>query len=137
MRGKYDGDMTDAPSADGSIKVHWRRGITDKDQVMRTARVWFRSSNKLWHSLGVAAVDWGLLAWLEWYAIPIVYPDRGGPVPYINFAVQAIALLLGCAFWAAIVLLLPTNWKRSIRVAYVVVPASYVVFQGLRLAAWI
>lgn len=82
--------------------------------------------------VGVFAVIWAVVAWVEWFLIPILYPASGGPVPHLAFAPQVILLLLGCV---AVVLIIPA-WAIGTRcwwmLIYAVPAAAYVVFQVWR-----
>lgn len=86
----------------------------------------------VFHLVGTFALLWGIVAWLEWFLIPIVNPATGGPVPHLAFAPQAILLFLGCV---AIILIMPV-WEFGTRcwwmLVYAVPAAAYVVFQVCR-----
>lgn len=80
------------------------------------------------HFVGGFAVVWGIVSWAEWFAIPLLFPQRAGPVPYLDFALLSLGLLFGC-LWLTLQLLffpLPLTWRS--RLIYAAFPFSYVVF---------
>ena len=80
------------------------------------------------HFVGGFAVVWGIVSWAEWFAIPLLFPQRAGPVPYLDFALLSLGLLFGC-LWLTLQLLffpLPLSWRS--RLIYAAFPFSYAVF---------
>ena len=81
------------------------------------------------HVLGVFSLIWSLIAWSEWFLIPLLYPDDGSPVPHLAFAPQAILLFLGCV---GVLILIPPvaiAVRRSWMLLYAVPAAAFVAFQ--------
>lgn len=76
------------------------------------------------HVVGAIATLWGVGAWVEWLAIPMLHPDRGGPVPYMDFAFEALVLTLWCFANALATLLWPWTLAWYWRVVYALAPAS-------------
>jgi hypothetical protein len=85
------------------------------------------------HAMGAIATFWGVAAWAEWFVVPMLYPGRSGPAPYLDFALGTVVLFLGCFINATAVLLWPWRLAWYWRVAYALVPASYVGFQFARM----
>ena len=84
------------------------------------------------HVLGVFSLIWSLIAWSEWFLIPLLYPDDGSPVPHLAFAPQAILLFLGCV---GVLILIPPvaiAVRRSWMLLYAVPAAAFVAFQVWR-----
>ena len=78
------------------------------------------------------ALTWGVIAWAEWFVIPIFVPNNGSPVPHLAFVPQAILLILGCV---AITLMLPV-WSIVTRCwwlpPFAIPAATYLVYQVSR-----
>jgi hypothetical protein len=74
------------------------------------------------------------LAWIEWYGVPLLVPNRGGPMPYIQFAPQLLGLWLGCGLFVFRLLVfrfpVPLRWRH--RLLYAAAPASYFTFHIVR-----
>lgn len=85
------------------------------------------------HALGVIVASWGLIAWIEWFAVPLMVPDRGGPLPYIEYAGQSLLLALGCLVGLLVVWLAPVRITAIARVGYAMLPATYLLYQLLYL----
>jgi hypothetical protein len=80
------------------------------------------------HIAGVFALIWAIVAWVEWFLIPIIYPANGGPVPHLAFAPQAILLLLGCVTIALTLPALAFRTRQWRVVLYAVPAAAYLAF---------
>ena len=88
-----------------------------------------RSLRTVSHVLGVLSLIWALIAWAEWFLIPLLYPHDGSPVPYLEFAPLAIALLLGCFIISIVNPLVSIAARQSQMLIYAVPAAAFVVFQ--------
>ena len=84
------------------------------------------------HVVGVISLIWSLVAWSEWFLIPLLYPADGSPVPHLAFAPQAILLFLGCVGILILIPLLAIAVRRSWMLIYAVPAAAFVAFQVWR-----
>jgi len=90
------------------------------------------SSENISHVIGVFSLFWAVVAWAEWFLIPILFPADGGPVPHLAFAPQAILLFLGCV---GVVLTMPVLALATCRwriLLYALPAAAYLLFQFWR-----
>jgi len=85
------------------------------------------------HILGVFSLVWSLIAWSEWFLIPLLYPGDGSPVPHLVFVPQAILLFLGCVGVLVLIPLISIGVRRSRMLIYAVPAAAFVAFQVWRL----
>lgn len=81
------------------------------------------------HVVGVISLIWSLVAWSEWFLIPLLYPDDGSPVPHLAFAPQAILLFLGCVGILILIPLFAIAVRRSWMLIYAVPAVAFVAFQ--------
>ena len=81
------------------------------------------------HVLGVLSLIWALIAWAEWFLIPLLYPHDGSPAPYLEFAPLAILLLLGCFIISIVNPLISIAARQSKMLIYGVPAAVFVLFQ--------
>ena len=84
------------------------------------------------HVLGAFSLVWALIAWSEWFLIPVLYPDDGSPVPHLAFAPQSILLFLGCVGVLILIPLLAIAVRRASMLIYAVPAAAFVAFQVWR-----
>ena len=84
------------------------------------------------HVVGVISLIWSLVAWSEWFLIPLLYPDDGSPAPHLAFAPQAILLFLGCIGILILIPLLAIALRRSRMLIYAVPAVAFVAFQVWR-----
>jgi hypothetical protein len=106
------------------------------DADFRTADVRRRSEpgrgTLAFHLIGTFALLWSIVAWLEWFLIPILFPSNGGPVPHLAFAPQAILLLLGCVVTSLTMPIIALSARRWGTLLYAVPSVAYVAFQVWR-----
>jgi len=86
------------------------------------------------HFYGGFAVIWGLAAWAEWFVTPMLFPQSGGPVPYIMFVPLVVALFLGCCWLVGSMWTVMPRLSPPQRLIYSVAPGSYVIYQLTLLA---
>ena len=75
---------------------------------------------------------WGTVAWIEWFFIKEFYPSDGSPVPHLQFAFQAVVLLLGCVVATIAVPLIAVISRRWLVIFCAVPPATFVFYQFWR-----
>jgi hypothetical protein len=97
--------------------------VKNKNQVKR-------HSGFRWHLIGAAGLVWSLITWIEWFVIPFLFPNRHGPVPYLDFAPQTCFLLFGCTIFSVVIFFLPLSWKM--RILYLSGPVSFLAYQSWR-----
>ncbi len=82
----------------------------------------------LWTS-AIFCVTWGLVAWAEWFLVPILVPNEGGPVPYLNFALQALVLFFGCVFVLFFMLVQVVQTYQWKWLLFAIPAGAFVLFQ--------
>lgn len=80
------------------------------------------------HVVGVFSILWTAVAWGEWFAVPVLFPDRGGPVPYLDFAMVSMWLFVGCMWLTLQMVFFPMGLSHRSRLIYAAFPFSYAVF---------
>lgn len=124
-RGNVDGDDSENQSPADSSESHTAqmprrtcRPVGSPGGILR----WYG------HLLGVFTILWAAASWVEWFAVPILAPDRGGPVPWLDFAFLSLLFMFGC-LWLTLQMLLfpmPLSWRS--RLIYAAFPASYLLY---------
>lgn len=85
------------------------------------------------HITGLLAVLWAVIAWLEWFLIPIIFPGDGGPVPHMMFAAQAALLFIGCITFSLACWVQVKKTQCWYTILYTTPGIAYVLFQLWRL----
>ena len=103
--------------------------VSDRSHDSNRIRASRRNLQTVPHVVGLLSLIWSLIAWAEWFLVPVFYPRDGSPVPYLGFAPQAILLFLGCVGFTIIILLLASVMHRRGLLFYAIPGADFVVFQ--------
>ena len=80
------------------------------------------------HVVGVFSILWAAASWIEWFAVPVLLPDREGPVPYLDVAPLSVALFFGCVWFTIQLLFFPMGLGWRTRLLYAAFPSSFVAF---------
>jgi hypothetical protein len=87
--------------------------------------------SRWWHVWGAVILLWGVGAWVEWFLVPALLPDRAGPVPYADFALLPAAIACGCMILGPMALLIPI--RRPWRLLYAAAPLAYLGYHLWRI----
>ena len=84
-------------------------------------------AKKTLYIIGIAGQLCAIVTWIEYFAIQFLYPNSGGPLPYIEFAPQAIVLFIINLLFS--IYIVCSQLRANMKLLFLVLPVSFIIYR--------